>query len=187
MASSWSPSAARTKDDAADARAEQVPVRRLLLVVLRLREARPFQKVQDGHGKVAVALAGLARRRQVRAAFLGMLRQILGRVAAHERKLQRPAGLADDRRPEELALQKKADERRAAVKGAEEREDVDPREVIADDEVVTVRSHVVADARDLPFRRQHAIEDSVVAAPPIACPARPGSGSPACGPGCAAR
>ena len=139
-----------------------MPVRRLLLVVLRLREARPFQKIQHGHGKVAVPPAGFPRSLQVLAPLLRMLLQILGGMPAHERKLQRPAGLPDDRRPDELLLQEKANERGPAVKRALNGEDVDPRQMIADEEVMTVWSHVIANAQDFPFRRQHPIEDAVV-------------------------
>ena len=148
-----------------------MPVRRLLLVALGAREARPLHEVGDGHRKVAIALAGPARRLQVLAALLRMPRQIFGRVAAHERKLQRPAPLPHDRRPDQLLLEKKADERRAPVEGTKEHEDVDPRDVIADDEIVPGRLRLLADAGDVPLCRQQPVEDVVVTRhPPLRQP-----------------
>src|SRR6185436_6642832 len=124
--------------DAAGARAEQVPVRRVLLRVFLRRDAGAFDEVEDGDGDVAIEPAGDARGLEVAAAFLGMLREVLGRVAAHEREPEGPAGLADDGRPDQDALEEEARERRDAVEDADEGEDVDPGDVVADDEVVAV-------------------------------------------------
>src|SRR3954447_13033872 len=94
-----------------------------------------------------------------------MLLEILRRVSAHERELERGARLADDRRPDQLMLEEEADECGVAVECAEEREDVDPRDVVADDQVMAVVAYV-ADAVDAPLRGQHQDEERVVAAPP---------------------
>src|SRR5207244_13037001 len=95
-------------------------------------------------------------------ALLRMPLQILRRVAMHEWELQRPTTLPDDGEPDQLMLEKEADERRAAMKGAEQGEDVDRGDMIADQEVVPRRPDVGSDPRDVPRRRQQPVEAPVV-------------------------
>src|SRR6185436_9945168 len=124
------------------------------------RDAGAFDEVEDGDGDVAIEPAGDARGLEVAAAFLGMLREVLGRVAAHEREPEGPAGLADDGRPDQDALEEEARERRDAVEDADEGEDVDPGDVVADDEVVAVAPQAV-DSLDVPLRREREVEDEI--------------------------
>src|SRR5439155_17391992 len=130
------------------------------------REARPFEEIENRRGNFSKTPARVARRLEILAALLRMLLQIFGRVASHERKVERPAGLSRDRHPDQLAFEKKSNERGVPVKRAKEREDVDPRNVIADDEVVAVVAKSV-DAFDVPLGREHPIEDPVVAGDPM--------------------
>ena len=74
--------------------------------------------------------------------------------------------MSRDRHPDQLTFEKKSNERGVPVKCAKEREDVDPRNVIADDEVVAVVAKSV-DAFDVPLGREHPIEDPVVAGNPM--------------------
>src|SRR5205085_3841287 len=98
-------------------------------------EPRSLEKGEDGDWNMSISLARPSSSFEIAAALFRMPQQIVRRVAAHERKLQRPARLTDDRKRDQRPLQKEADEGRAAVKGAKNREDIDPRNVIADDEI----------------------------------------------------
>src|ERR1051326_2663266 len=114
---------AQGEGERAGARAEEAAVRRLLVLLLLAREARPLEKDRHRHRHAAVAAAHPPRHDEIAAALLRMARQVIGGVAAHERELQRRARLPRDRKPDQLRLQKEADERGAAVEDAEERED----------------------------------------------------------------
>jgi len=62
-------------------------------------------------------------------------------------------------------LQKESEEGDAPAEDARHREDVDPRDVIADDQVAPVVGRLI-EAADLPLRRQHQVEDRIVSADP---------------------
>src|ERR1051326_236889 len=156
---------AQGEGERAGARAGEAAVRRLLVLLLLAREARPLEKDRHRHRHAAVAAAHPPRHDEIAAALLRMARQVIGGVAAHERELQRRARLPRDRKPDQLRLQKEADERGAAVEDAEEREDVDPGDVVADDEVVAV-GIVDVDTGHVPLDRQQEVEDGVVGADP---------------------
>src|SRR5213593_1899989 len=110
---------------------------------------------------MAVALAGAPRSHQVAPSLFRMSLHVVRRIAAHEGELQRPAGLTDDRKPDQTVLQKKANECRAVVKNARDYEDVHPGNVVADDQITSLAADVVDDSGDIPFRRQHQVEDSI--------------------------
>src|SRR5688500_17433313 len=124
--------------DAADPRPEQVTVRRSLIFTLLFGESGPFDEIDDRHGNPAVTPAGDAGGLEIASAFLGMPGQVLRGVAAHERKLERPAGLADDREPDQDPFEKEADEWCFPDENPQDGEDVHPGNVIADDQVVAV-------------------------------------------------
>jgi hypothetical protein len=68
-------------------------------------------------------------------------------------------------------FEKEAHERHAPVENAKEHEDVDPRHVVADDEIARSRIEIAVDPADVPLRRQQHLEDGVVPSdPPFAEP-----------------
>src|SRR6266571_2591426 len=135
---------------------------RFLIRSLFFRVTRALQKSQDGHRNVAISLAGATRSLEIPTAFVGMLAEILRRIAPHERKLQSPTRLTDNRKRDQRPLQEKSDEWRPAVEGPENGEDIDPRDVIADDEIPPIAANLFRDAAEIPAGGQHPIEDAIV-------------------------
>ena len=85
----------------------------------------------------------------------------------HEREVQRPAGLADDRQVLELVLEEEARERRAAMQHIEQQDDIDPGLMIADQQPAAFRVQRSIDL-DAPIDRiEGTQEDSVGADPGI--------------------
>src|SRR6266542_3369118 len=64
----------------ADARPQQMAVRRLLVLLLLAREARPLEEDRHGHRYAPVAPADPPGHDEVAAALLRMPRQVVGRV-----------------------------------------------------------------------------------------------------------
>jgi hypothetical protein len=126
--------------DAAGLGLEQVAVGRLPGAgVLGRREARAFEEVHHAGRDQGEFLAGLARRRLVLAAHLGMQLEIVLAVPAHEREVQCPPGQAHDRHPLQLILDEELEQRDAPVEQVLQDEDVHPALVVAVHQVPVLR------------------------------------------------
>ena len=55
------------------------------------------------------------------------------------------------------------------MKDTKNGEDIDPRNVIADDQIVSIDADVIEGSLNLPPRWQHQIKDAIVAADPMLC------------------
>jgi hypothetical protein len=112
--------------------------------VLGRREARAFDEIHDGDGQVAEFFAGAPGRLEILAPPFRMFLQLRARVAAHERKIQRPPRQAEHRHPDQLALQKKLEQRYARVEDLLQHRNIDPALMIADDQIPAVAPQVRA-------------------------------------------
>ena len=135
------------------------------LDALGLGEPRALDEVHHRGRHAAEPLAGAPRRLEILAAQLRMAREELGRVAAHERKVERPPGEPEQRHPDQLPLQEELQERYAAVEDRLQHQDVDPGAVIRHDQVPLPRLEPLEPGDDH-RHRAHQPEDPAVAGDP---------------------
>ncbi len=134
-------------------------------LVLRRREARALDEVHHRRRQQRETLAGLARRVEVLAAGLRVLLQVGGRVALHEREVERPPRQPEERHPDQFLLEEELQERDAPVEGFLQHQDVDPGTMVRQHEVPAARIEAL-DALDLEPQYTHQAEDRAVAADP---------------------
>ncbi len=124
-------------------------------------EARAFQVVDDGHRLALEQLAGSLGDFQVLALELRMLRQERLAVALHERVVQPPPCEAQQRYPDQFLFQEELEERRAPVECLDQRGNIHPRLMIADDQIGGVTTQPLI-ATNVPLRRYAGGEDDLV-------------------------
>src|SRR5688500_3061795 len=140
---------------------EEISTGRLLIGMLVEGETRALEEVENRYGNRSITVARSACRLEVGAPLLGMLREIVRAIALHERKLESPARLPDDRKPDELLLREESDECDAAMEGSEHYDDVDPRNMVCKHQIVAVASETVH-SFDVPTGREQEVRDRVV-------------------------
>ena len=151
--------------DTAGPRRQQLAVRRRGLHALGVGESRAFDEIHHRGGHPSEPIAGATRRLEILAAQVRMAREELGRVSAHEGKVERPPGEPEQRHPDQLALQEELQERYAAVEDRLQHQDIDPGAVIRHDQVPLSRLESL-DAGDAHRHRAHHPEDRAVARDP---------------------
>src|SRR5262245_50311406 len=106
--------------------------------MLRFGEARALDKIHDRNRNAPKLFAGAASGFDITTCKLGMSRKLLSRVTLHEGKVERPPGEAQERHPDQHALQEKSQQRNPAIEDRLQHGNVDPALMIREHKIVTV-------------------------------------------------
>ncbi len=144
---------------------KQVFVGRILVFMFGRGEPGSLHEIEDGDRGIAELFTGSPGGFHIPALQFRAAGNLLLGVPAHERKIQRPPGNAQERYPDKLLLQEELEQWNAAVQHMLDRRNVGPALVVTGHKIPVLTAQVL-DAADVPLDIMKDIGQHIVEADP---------------------